>query len=704
MAQKVGGLFVSLAASSARFAADMAKARSSAKTSSSGIKKGFDLASKSGKSFTKSLGGLKAGVLAVAGPAALGLLIKRSIDIADKTVKVADKIGISTDALQEYRFAAQLAGVEQSALDMGMQRFVRRAAEAAQGVGELRGTLDFYGIAVRDANGQTRQSTDILDDLADVIMNAESEQEQLRISFKAFDSEGAALVNMLRKGSIGLDEYRVQAHKLGIIIDEDLLRGAEAAKDQFTIMGRVISTQLTTAVLTLAPQITTLTKNLTDGLPAIIAWINNFLRWSGLMEDSPIQALERELEAVNDELRTAKEDVAWVDRVDTSFARWWDKVKGLSTGYKDLLAKQEELKKKIKDVEEAEAKAHAAAVTAAQTEADQMVKKIQTASEFQKAEEKKKQDIKEFSELFKALTTEEFELRRKLLEEDLEAWEAAGASKTELDKLEAEKRKKIADDELQHKLGKAQELFNNMGKVADALFNMEKQQIDQKLEHHLDNENTIFENEIASIKRRNSVGGELTEQGLRLTAEAETRFARTKDTLREKAVQDEKRAARRGQAIRIAQATANTAVAVIKALDAPPPLNFINAALVGAAGALQIATIKRQKFAKGGVISAPTFFSMPNGGGLGEAGEQPGRSEGILPLARMAGGNLGIEASGIQGDIILQQQFNFEGITEEKWIKKKVIPTIEDAAKKGMTEILTNRNPKKFSQRFVRLF
>jgi hypothetical protein len=40
------------------------------------------------------------------------------------------------EALQELRFAANASGVEQQTLDMALQRFTRRAAEAAQGTGE----------------------------------------------------------------------------------------------------------------------------------------------------------------------------------------------------------------------------------------------------------------------------------------------------------------------------------------------------------------------------------------------------------------------------------------------------------------------------------------------------------------------------------------------------------------------------------------
>lgn len=74
--------------------------------------------------------------------------------------------------------------------------------------------------------------------------------------------------------------------------------------------------------------------------------------------------------------------------------------------------------------------------------------------------------------------------------------------------------------------------------------------------------------------------------------------------------------AKKEQNLAIVQAVINTALGVTEALgSAPPPFNFVLAALVAAAGAVQIATIKSQAFAEGGVVTKPT---------LGLVGEYPG--------------------------------------------------------------------------------
>jgi hypothetical protein len=112
----------------------------------------------------RTLGGALLGAATVG---RLAALVDRSISAADAIGKTADKIGVGVEALQELRFAAKASGVEQQTLDMALQRFARRAAEAAQGTGEAKDALAQMGIALRDQSGNLRRSEDLLGDVAD---------------------------------------------------------------------------------------------------------------------------------------------------------------------------------------------------------------------------------------------------------------------------------------------------------------------------------------------------------------------------------------------------------------------------------------------------------------------------------------------------------------------------------------------------------
>lgn len=175
---------------------------------------------------------------AAAAVAGIGVAVRRSINEADRIAKTADKIGVGVEALQELRYAADLSGVSANTLDMALQRFSRRTAEAAKGSGVLAKEIKAQGIALRDSDGRTRKTVDVLADYIDAIGSAGSEQERLRLAFAAFDSEGAALVNMAKNGAAGLREMMSEARSLGFVISEETARKAEAFNDNLTRIGR----------------------------------------------------------------------------------------------------------------------------------------------------------------------------------------------------------------------------------------------------------------------------------------------------------------------------------------------------------------------------------------------------------------------------------------------------------------------------------
>jgi hypothetical protein len=59
------------------------------------------------------------------------------------------------------RGAAKASSVEQQTLDMALQRFTRRAAEAAQGTGEAKDALAQMDVALSDQSGNLRRSKDL---------------------------------------------------------------------------------------------------------------------------------------------------------------------------------------------------------------------------------------------------------------------------------------------------------------------------------------------------------------------------------------------------------------------------------------------------------------------------------------------------------------------------------------------------------------
>jgi|14BtaG_2_1085337.scaffolds.fasta_scaffold00094_47 hypothetical protein len=213
---------------------------------------------------TKSLFSMRTALVGVAGAAGFGYLIKSSLNATDNLSKVASKIGTTTEALSRLQYAAQISGVETNTLNMALQRFTRRAAEAAQGTGEAKNAIRELGLDARKLQ-QLPLDQQMLQ-LANAFEQVDTEADKLRIAFKLFDSEGAALVNTLALGSDGMEKLFGRAKSLGIVMSSEAALGAEKANDAFTdllFIGKGLKDQFSAA---LAPAIADAAKALTDFL------------------------------------------------------------------------------------------------------------------------------------------------------------------------------------------------------------------------------------------------------------------------------------------------------------------------------------------------------------------------------------------------------------------------------------------------------
>jgi hypothetical protein len=236
---------------------------------------------------------------------------------ADAIGKTADKIGVGVEALQELRFAAKASGVEQQTLDMALQRFTRRAAEAAQGTGEAKDALAHRWVLRCATRAATSVGASTARRCRRRLRQDRRPGRAVRLAFKLFDSEGVALVNLLRGGSDALEEMRERARDLGIVLDEALVRDAERARTELDTLSQVISANLTRAALEAAPVIADLSSWLADVAgKAGIAWERLF----DAPEEKSLRTLRYELDLASSTIEKLEAVQAWLERSARSFA------------------------------------------------------------------------------------------------------------------------------------------------------------------------------------------------------------------------------------------------------------------------------------------------------------------------------------------------------------------------------------------------
>jgi len=249
MAKELDRLLLRIEADTSRLRRELRVVEGSTRTTGRRMERAFARASRGLDAMTRKMISARGAAVALAGASALGLAIKRAIDFADEIAKTADAIGISTDALQELRFAADLAGVSQEKLDKALQKATRNIGELGRSSSETDTALrDLAPSLLADmrAAGSVEEALNIT---FRALAGMEDQTRKAAVANAIFGRSGILMTNIVRDGADAFDHARQKARDLGIVVEEELLRGAEKAKDQLTILATVIKANFTRGLI-----------------------------------------------------------------------------------------------------------------------------------------------------------------------------------------------------------------------------------------------------------------------------------------------------------------------------------------------------------------------------------------------------------------------------------------------------------------------
>src|SRR5690606_17259758 len=216
MASKsLGTLTIDLIAKTGGFEQGMSRAERSAERGSREIERRLQRVD---KAFDRIRIGVATTGVAIAG--AVGAWINSMSKSMDATLKMAQQIGTTTEALTGLRYAAQqFSNVSDQTFDMSLRRMTRRIAEAADGSGAAKNAIEALGLSAQSLAGLSVDEQFLR--VADAMKGTADQGSRLRATMAIFDTEGMPLVNALSQGREELQKYTEEARRLGVVIDTD---------------------------------------------------------------------------------------------------------------------------------------------------------------------------------------------------------------------------------------------------------------------------------------------------------------------------------------------------------------------------------------------------------------------------------------------------------------------------------------------------
>ncbi|MCH9835531.1 phage tail tape measure protein, partial [bacterium] len=201
------------------------------------LKAGFDMAKGAAIAFAGALVMEK-----------LGQAISQGLEYASSLGEVSQQLGVTTDALQEYRYAATQAGLSQDEMDQALAQLTRRAGEAASGTKAQAEAFEKLGISVRTANNEMIPTGDLIPMIADGLQKIESPAQRAAILMDLFGKSGQKLEPLLSGGSAAINNLRNAAYELGIVLSSQQIQNADDTADKLAAVKTVLEANIAGAV------------------------------------------------------------------------------------------------------------------------------------------------------------------------------------------------------------------------------------------------------------------------------------------------------------------------------------------------------------------------------------------------------------------------------------------------------------------------
>lgn len=225
----------------------------------------------------KALDGQKVSTLALVG-ATVALVTgfaKASFaaaDFADDMLTLSSQTGISTDTLQELKYAAEFVDVSLETMTGSMAKMIRSMSSAQNGSKDASEAFRKLHVSITN-NGRLKDSEQMFYELIDALGRVKNETERDALAMQVFGKSAQDLNPLIEAGSARLKELGEEAQKLGIIMSPENLDQLGDLKDHMDKLNEQTSALKLNLGLALAPALIGIFDILNKMNPQVLATV-----------------------------------------------------------------------------------------------------------------------------------------------------------------------------------------------------------------------------------------------------------------------------------------------------------------------------------------------------------------------------------------------------------------------------------------------
>lgn len=187
-----------------------------------------------------------------------------TVSMADELMQTATITGLSTDALQEYSFMAELVDTDVSTITGSLAKLTKNMGSAKDGTGASAEAFKQLGVSVTDSNGELRGTDEVFNEIIDALGQMSNETERDALAMDIFGKSAMELNPLISAGSEAIEEYKNQAHEMGYVLDNETLEALGGVDDTMQLLTNQFNAVKQQIGVALMPVVEEITKAFLD--------------------------------------------------------------------------------------------------------------------------------------------------------------------------------------------------------------------------------------------------------------------------------------------------------------------------------------------------------------------------------------------------------------------------------------------------------
>jgi Lambda phage tail tape-measure protein (Tape_meas_lam_C) len=177
------------------------------------------------------------------GIAQLTGFIRSSFQLAASLIETSQQLGVSTRALQVYRYIGQQSGIATETMDRALGKLNQTLGRAALGAAGPTRQLRAFGFSLAEIRrGLTVEQA--FPRIADGLSRVESSSRRAAVEVAFFGRAGQALDPLLSQGGRRINELSDAADRLGLVLSDEQLQRLDEAADKYDALKTLLSAQI----------------------------------------------------------------------------------------------------------------------------------------------------------------------------------------------------------------------------------------------------------------------------------------------------------------------------------------------------------------------------------------------------------------------------------------------------------------------------